>query len=101
MEKIPSTMVLHKHVDGAYTIFATMEGPLENNTLVKWIEAIRRGTYKAASEDSRWVYEPVSDLWADVEPDSDSSDGGSSDEGSKDQYNQESGISYMQESKDT
>ena len=29
MENIPSTMVLHKNLDGAETIFATMKGPLK------------------------------------------------------------------------
>ena len=48
---------------------------------------IRRGTYQAASEDSRRAYEPLSDLWQDVDPDSDSSDDGSSDEGIKYQEN--------------
>ena len=39
MEKIPSTMVLHKHVDGAETRFNTMSGPLANNLFEKmaWI----------------------------------------------------------------
>ena len=35
MEKIPSSMMLHKHVDGTDTIFATMKGPLANNPLGK------------------------------------------------------------------
>ena len=34
---------------------------------------IRRESYQAASEDSRWAYEPVSDLWPDMYPDGDSS----------------------------
>ena len=33
MEKIPSAMVLHNHVDGSETIFYTMLGPLVNNTM--------------------------------------------------------------------
>ena len=86
-KNIPSTMVLHKHLDGADTIFATMSGPLANNTLEKWIGVIIRGTYQSASEDSMWEYEPVYDLLPDIEPDSDSSNYGSSDEGSKDQEN--------------
>ena len=28
---------------------------------------IRRESYQAASEDSRWAYEPVSDLWPVIE----------------------------------
>ena len=46
---------------------------------------IRRRTYQAASEDSMWAYERVSNLWTDIEPGSYSSDDGSSDEGNKDQ----------------
>ena len=71
MENIPSTMVLHKNLDGAETIFATMKGPLENNPLEKWLGVIRRGTYQEESADSRWAYEPVSDLWPYIETDSD------------------------------
>ena len=44
---------------------------------------IRRGSYQAADEDIRWAYEPVSDLWPDIEPYSDSSVGGSGYKGSK------------------
>ena len=43
-ENIPSKMVIHKHVDGADTRFATMEGPLIENTLEKWLILIRIGT---------------------------------------------------------
>ena len=78
MEKIPSTMVIHKHVDGVDSRFTTMKGTLVKNQLVKWIGVIRRGSYQAASEDSRWEYYPVSNLWLDIEPDSDSSNYGSS-----------------------
>ena len=35
MEKIPSTMVLHKNVDRADTRFATMSGTLEKNQFGK------------------------------------------------------------------
>ena len=89
MENIPSTMVLHKHVDWEDTIISTMEGPLANNPLGKWLGMIRRGIYQASSEDSRWSYEPASDFWTNIEPDSDSSYGGSSDEVIKYQDNLE------------
>ena len=87
MENIPSTMVIHKHVDETDTIFSTMVGPLTKNILGNFLGVIRRGTYQAASEDSRWKYEPVYDLWTDIEPNSDSSDDGSSDEVRKYQEN--------------
>ena len=89
MENIPPTMVLHNHVDGVDNRFTTIAGPLEGNQLEEWIGVIIRGTHQAASEDSRWAYEPVYDLWLDIEPDSDSSNDGSGDEGRKYQYNPE------------
>ena len=87
MEKIPSIMVLHKHVEESDTRFATMAVPLANNPLGKWLVVIRIGTYRSAFEDIRWGYEPVSDLWPNIEIDIDSSDYGYSDEGRKDQDN--------------
>ena len=57
-----------------------MSVTLVNNPLVKWLRVIIIWTYQAASEDSRWEYEPVSDLWPDIEPGSDTRDYGSSDE---------------------
>ena len=62
MENIPSTMVLQNNVDGADTRFSTMAGPLAKNPLEKWLGVIIIGSYQAASEDIRWVYDPVSDL---------------------------------------
>ena len=87
MERIIFTTVLHKNVDGADTRFCCMSGPLTNNYLEKWLGVIIRGTYQSGSEDSRWAYEPLSDLWLDIYTDSDSSDGGSSEELRKYQYN--------------
>ena len=73
MENIPYTMVIHKHVDRLDTIFSAISVPLVNNPLGKWFGLIRRGTYQAAAEDSRWSYQPVSDLWSDIKPGSDAS----------------------------
>ena len=56
MENIPSTMVLHKHVDGAVTRFATMLGLLVDNPMGKCLGVIRGGKYHTESEDSRWAY---------------------------------------------
>ena len=64
-----------------------MPVPLVKNILGKWLRVIRRCSYQAADEDSRWAYELVSDFWPDIEPDSDSSVDGSSDEGIKYQEN--------------
>ena len=67
-----------------------MPGLLVNNPLGKCLEVIRTGTYKAAAGDSRWVYEPVSDLWPDTELESEYSDGESGKEGGTDQENPDS-----------
>ena len=63
MERISSTMVLNKHLDGADTIFSTIPGKLINNSMGKWFGVIRRGAYQASSEDSMWEYELLSYLW--------------------------------------
>ena len=70
MENIPSTMVLHKHVDGSDTTFLTMSGPLVNNPMEKWLGVIRKGSYQAAAKDRRWAYDKVSELYPDIDPDS-------------------------------
>ena len=85
MEKISSTMVIHKYEYGANNRLSTMSGPLDNIVLEKWLRVIRTGTYQAESEDIRWSYEPVFDLWLDIESDSDSRNDGLSDAGNKDQ----------------
>ena len=56
LEYIPSTMVLHKHLDGTDTVFFTMSAPLVKENLGEWLRVIRRGTHQAASEDIRWAY---------------------------------------------
>ena len=48
-------------------------------SLEKWIGVIRRGTYQAASDNSRWKYEPLFDLWKYIDPDSDYINDSSSD----------------------
>ena len=43
MENIPFTMVIHKHVYGADTIFSTMVGPLANDNLGNGLECSEEG----------------------------------------------------------
>ena len=57
---------------------------IRENPLGKWIGVIIIGTDQSAYDDIRWAYEPVSDLWPDIETDSDSSAQLSRDEGRKD-----------------
>ena len=46
MEKMTSTVVIHKHVDGADTLFYTMPLSLVNNPLGKWLGVIRMVTFR-------------------------------------------------------
>ena len=78
-------MVPNKHVDGVDTRFPTMAVLLVKNPLGRWLRLIIKGTYQAASEDSRWAYKPVSGLRPDIDHDSDSINDGLIDEISKDQ----------------
>ena len=48
---------------------------------------IRRGSYQAEADSSIWAYETVSDLWPDMDPDSDYSDDCSREEEIKDREN--------------
>jgi hypothetical protein len=45
MERIPSTLVVHKRPDGADTCMASMQHPLVNNPVQKWLGGIDSGAY--------------------------------------------------------
>ena len=48
MEKLPSTLVVHKKVDGADTRLATMRGPFLCSPLEWWLRVLHQGTYQQA-----------------------------------------------------
>ena len=83
MEKISSTMVIHKNVYGVDAIFSILSVPLVSNTAQTFPRLIRIGAYQAYAGDSRSAYEPVSYLWPNVETDSDSRNVKSEEEGIK------------------
>jgi hypothetical protein len=77
MEKLPSTLVYSKMADGADTRFATMNGPLSNSPLAKWLKVMQYGSYRKAPGDVNWAYDRIADLWPGVEeldPDDDGED---------------------------
>ncbi len=74
MERLPSTLVLHKYADGADIRFASMQGAMRTNPLEKWLRVLRHGTYDRAGDDEVFAYERVADLWPDEDLDSDDSD---------------------------
>ena len=47
MDKVPSTVVLHKHVDGLDTIFTTILVLFADNPTGKWIGLIKRKAYQS------------------------------------------------------
>ena len=48
MEKLPSTLVVHKKVDGADTQLATIRGPFLRSPLEQWLGVLQQGTYQQA-----------------------------------------------------
>ena len=51
MERIPSTLVLHKRTDGADSRFLAMNQQPATAPLEKWLRVIECGAYKKAAED--------------------------------------------------
>ena len=51
MEKLPSTLVLHKRTDGADSRFAAMHRGLSRNPLSKWLGIPRYGAFQPANEE--------------------------------------------------
>ena len=74
MEKLPSTLVIHKKANGADTRFTTVRGPFLHSPLEKWLDVLNQGTYQQAQGDARWAFEPVGDLWPTEEVEDDSED---------------------------
>ena len=71
MERIPSTLVIHKRLDGADTRMASMRHPLVNNPVQKWLGAINSGAYKPAAITEAHAFVKVEDMWSDPIDESD------------------------------
>jgi hypothetical protein len=75
MEKIPTTLVIHKRTDGVDSRLATMSSPFVTNPLEQQLGAVEPGRYKRAEglDGENWAYVKIKDMWHQ-EVDSDSSD---------------------------
>jgi hypothetical protein len=75
MEKLPSSLILHRKVDGADTRFSQLHGQFAETPLYKWLGVLRHGAYQQAPADSTWAFEPLANMWTDTidEEDDDSS----------------------------
>ena len=74
MEKLPSTLVLHKRADGADSRFAAMHRDLAQAPLTKWLGVPRYGSYQQADDEEPWAFEPLASMWSDEVVDDDSDD---------------------------
>jgi hypothetical protein len=74
MEKIPSTLILHKRPDGADTRFASLLRPLTDSPLQNWIGAIEYGEYRQAPALNNFAFNKIKDLWDEPLDDSDKSE---------------------------
>ena len=74
MEKLPPTLVLHKHTDGSDSRFAAMHRDLSNTPLQKWLGIPRYGGFQQAADDPAGAFVPLASMWGDHSVDDDSSD---------------------------
>jgi hypothetical protein len=72
MEKLPSTLILHKRADGADSRFAAMHRDLAKAPLSKWLGVPRYGSYQVADDEDPWAFEPLASMWTDEVVDTDS-----------------------------
>ena len=72
MEKIPSTLILHRKADGADTRFSLLHGELAGTPLEKYLGVLKAGSYQQALPDKSWAYETLQSIWTeDVDEDDD------------------------------
>jgi hypothetical protein len=66
MTRLPSTLILHKKIDGADTRFAQMDGELSNAPLQPWLGVLKHGAYNKAAADANWAFEPLESIWSET-----------------------------------
>ena len=74
MEKIPSTLVLHKRTDGVDTRLASICSPLAPSPLERWLGVLDCGAYRQAEGNPNWAFVKLDSMWSDKVVSSDSSD---------------------------
>jgi hypothetical protein len=65
LEKLPSSLVIHKRVDTLDTRLAQMEGQLANNPLERNLGFFDFGKYTTAPDDAAFAFVKVNDMWND------------------------------------
>lgn len=75
MEKIPSSLVVSKHLDTSDTRLVALDQPLIHNPLEQSLGFAQYGKYVRAPEGSEFAFDKIEDLWSiDLDPDSDEED---------------------------
>ena len=75
MEKIPSSLIINKHLDTSDTRLASLDQDLVNNPLEQSLGFFQYGKYVQAAPGSNFAYDKVEDLWAiDIESDDEDED---------------------------
>ena len=89
MEKIPSTLILHKKVDGADTRFAQSRTPMSEAPLETWLDVLECCACKKADNDPVWAFVKLDDMWSqEIEHDehNDNSDNSDNSDDYDDEY---------------
>jgi hypothetical protein len=63
MEKLPSSIVIHKRVDTMDTRLSQLDGPLADNPLEKNLGFFDFGKYTLAPDDANFAYVKVNEMW--------------------------------------
>ena len=63
MEKLPSSLVIHKRVDTLDSRLVEMEGALVSNPLERNLGFYDFGKYTTAPGDANFAFEKIADLW--------------------------------------
>ena len=75
MERIPSALVVNKHLDTTDTRLAALDTPLTHNPLEQSLGFHQYGKYVRAPKEAQFAFDRIEDLWSiDLDPDSDDDD---------------------------
>ena len=74
MEKILSTLILHKKADGADTRFAQSRTPMSEAPSETWLGVLACGAYKKAENDPAWAFVKLDDMRRNQEVEHDHDD---------------------------
>jgi hypothetical protein len=81
LEKIPSSIILHKRVDGIDTRLASIRQPLTHTPLANELGLIQFGRYEKAPDNANFAFVRIAEMWQEeVSESDDTSDEDASDE---------------------